>query len=620
MKGMRIEERGGNVMNETERKEETMNEKTEELNQEEKQTDSNTAEIDGEELKESDDLDVLRDEESVKEKPGSRKHLPWVIGGAVLILVLVVGMMVGLQKQHSKRIQKTYEKQISQAEKSLEVMDFEAAKKAYEEAIRLEPKKSEPYLGMANLYVAQDQPDKAEAVLKKAVKQVEKKEQEEVKVRYQFYTYPKKALKKENGSCDAGEYECSYAGGFNEAGGGIWVESVHELQGILNWYMADYDEDGAEELLVLTLDNQRTLPSDYNSEIVRNGVDLQMYELVDGKPVLQATYQALEPVLGYGDEEEDGIFLQKKDGTVYICGSCSNGIYLYADGTVLNSFILTYQDGKFREEGGQLQSVAGSDWSDEVEVSNQMASLLDKMGLAKDAAKIREDHMPMFRFLDRPDHTLLRIHGENEGGDSWKFIQSGNVADLGKVKLIIKYGELVVADGDADSRNQNASDGSQSEAAQPNASGQVNQSSGSEYQNLYGPLLDQVDATYGEYNDYYLDDIDGDGVKELLLQEGTCEADYMYQVYTIANGSAVYLGELSGGHTVFFEDTEGGNGSSILLMQAHMGYERISRVTLSNGSLSEEEISERELGEEEEYFDNGAPLPEAAVTDHSLLN
>ena len=529
-------------------------------------------------------------------------------------------MIVGIQKQHAGRTREKYENQISKAEKCMEEMDFEEAKKAYEEAIRLEPKKSEPYLGMANLYVAQDQPDKAENVLKKAVKQVEKKEQEEVKARYQFYTYPKKALKKENGSCDAGEYECSYAGGFNEAGGGIWVESVHELQGILNWYMADYDGDGAEELLVLTLDNQRTLPSDYNSEIVRNGVDLQMYELVDRKPVLQATYHALEPVLGYGDEEEDGIFLQKKDGTVYICGSCSNGIYLYADGTVLNSFILTYQDGQFREEGGQLQSVAGSDWSDEVEVSNQMASLLDKMGLAKDAAKIREDHMPMFRFLDQPDHTLLRIHGENEGGDSWKFIQSGNAADLGKVKLTIKYGELAVADGDTDSRSQDVSDGSQSEASQSNASGQANQSSGSEYQKLYGPLLDQVYATYGEYNDYYLYDMDGDGVKELLLQEGTCEADYMYQVYTIANGSAVYLGELSGGHTMFFEDTEGGNGSSILLMQAHMGYERISRVTLSNGNLSEEEISERELGAEEEYFDNGAPLPEAAVTDRSLLN
>ena len=361
-------------MSKTEKNEKIRNEKAEELNQEEKQTDS-------------------------------KKRLSWILGGGLFVLVLAVGMIVGIQKQHAGRTQEKYENQISKAEKCMEEMDYEKAKKAYEEAIRLEPKKSEPYLGMANLYVAQDQPDKAEAVLKKAVKQVEKKEQEEVKVRYQFYTYPKKALKKENGSCDAGEYECSYAGGFNEGDGGIWVESVHELQGILNWYMADYDEDG-----------------------------------------------------------------------------------------------------------------------------------------------------------------------------------------------------------------------SQSEAAQPNASGQVNQSSGSEYQNLYGPLLDQVDATYGEYNDYYLYDIDGDGVKELLLPEGTCEADYMYQVYTIANGSAVYLGELSGGHTVFFEDTEGGNGSSILLMQAHMGYERISRLTLSNGSLSEEEISERELGEEEEYFDNGAPLPEAAVTDRSLLN
>lgn len=94
-------------MSKTEKNEKIRNEKEEELNQEEKQTDSNTAEIDGEELKESDDLDVLRDEESAKEKPGSRKHLPWVIGGAVLILVLVVGMMVGLQKQHSKRIQKS---------------------------------------------------------------------------------------------------------------------------------------------------------------------------------------------------------------------------------------------------------------------------------------------------------------------------------------------------------------------------------------------------------------------------------------------------------------------------------------------------------------------------------
>ena len=130
------------------------------------------------------------------------------------------------------------------------------------------------------------------------------------------------------------------------------MESVHELQGVLNWYMADYDGDGAEELLVLTLDNHRTFPPDYNSEIVRNGVDLQMYELVDGKPVLQATYQALEPVLGYGDEEEDGIFLTE-EGTEWFTFAEAAPTESICMRTVrcLNSFILTYQDGKFREAG-----------------------------------------------------------------------------------------------------------------------------------------------------------------------------------------------------------------------------------------------------------------------------
>ena len=163
-------------MSKTEKNEKIRNEKAEELNQEEKQTDS-------------------------------KKRLSWILGGGLFVLVLAVGMIVGIQKQHAGRTREKYENQISKAEKCMEEMDYEEAKKAYEEAIHLEPKKSESYLGMANLYVAQDQPDKAEAVLKKAVKQVAKKEQEEVKVRYQFYTYPKKALKKENGSCDAGEYE-----------------------------------------------------------------------------------------------------------------------------------------------------------------------------------------------------------------------------------------------------------------------------------------------------------------------------------------------------------------------------------------------------------------------------
>ena len=100
----------------------------------------------------------------------------------------------------------------------------------------------------------------------------------------------------------------------------------------------------------------------------------------------------------------------------------------------------------------------------------------------------------------------------------------------------------------------------------------------------------------------------------------TCEADYQYYIYTIENGAAVYLDEITGGHTMFYEDTEAGSGNSILQLQGHMGYETLSRVSLNNGKVSTEVLSDRELGENDEYFDNGLPLPGSSVTDKSYLN
>lgn len=59
-------------MSKTEKNEKIRNEKAEELNQEEKQTDS-------------------------------KKRLSWILGGGLFVLVLAVGMIVGIQKQHAGR-------------------------------------------------------------------------------------------------------------------------------------------------------------------------------------------------------------------------------------------------------------------------------------------------------------------------------------------------------------------------------------------------------------------------------------------------------------------------------------------------------------------------------------
>lgn len=144
------------------------------------------------------------------------------------------------------------------------------------------------------------------------------------------------------------------------------------------------------------------------------------------------------------------------------------------------------------------------------------------------------------------------------------------------------------------------------------------------YRNAYEPLLDQVLEDYrdplGEYLNYAVYDIDKDGVKELLLQIGTCEADYLYQIYTIKDGRSEYLGNISGFHTMFYADENGGSEDYIIQLQGHMGYETIYHVSIRDGAPYTEEISSRELAADDSYYSNPYPLQMTNVADKSLLD
>lgn len=142
------------------------------------------------------------------------------------------------------------------------------------------------------------------------------------------------------------------------------------------------------------------------------------------------------------------------------------------------------------------------------------------------------------------------------------------------------------------------------------------------YSEIYGPLLDQTlgEYDYSEYLIYMVYDIDKNGVLELLLQTGTSEADYVYEVYTIQDESSVYLGELPGGHSVFYADENGGTENYIIRCAAHMSGESVSYVYLENGVLSEEEILSREVPANDTYYSNPYPLEYAYITDKALLD
>ena len=245
-------------------------------------------------------------------------------------------------------------------------------------------------------------------------------------------TYVKNVLIPQYGKCNTGKFECAYVVNSN---GGVAVDSVHSEKGILNWKVDDYDGDGTEELLVLLLDNQAKIQGD---SIDRNSISLQMYAEKDGKIELKDTYDGLCPVLGYADEENDGIFLKESNQKIYICGSTWNTFKNYVSGMVVQSFIITYENDKFAVQAGQTDSISGSDFSECADTAAKMTDVLSEIGLEKEAEQLS---IPAFRFNDEVDQTLLRITGENKGFQT-EYYTSNNAEDLGKVELTLACGEV----------------------------------------------------------------------------------------------------------------------------------------------------------------------------------
>lgn len=114
--------------------------------------------------------------------------------------------------------------------------------------------------------------------------------------------------------------------------------------------------------------------------------------------------------------------------------------------------------------------------------------------------------------------------------------------------------------------------------------------------NAYMGLLEK----YGENDDdmyicnYFLYDITGDGIPELWINSGTCEADYKLSVYTYDDGLiAIDEGtEGDAGHSAFLIGDD-----YILQVRGHMGYQSWSKITYNSGKLESEVVFEDNLNE-----------------------
>lgn len=88
---------------------------------------------------------------------------------------------------------------------------------------------------------------------------------------------------------------------------------------------------------------------------------------------------------------------------------------------------------------------------------------------------------------------------------------------------------------------------------------------------------------------YYLYDMTGDGIPELIIKNGSCEADYNDRVFTYKdNGKVECLGTIPSGHSVFYSADDG----ALVRSMGHMGYIQFDMITYEDNELKTELIYE----------------------------
>ncbi|WP_243136679.1 hypothetical protein [Acetobacterium paludosum] len=142
------------------------------------------------------------------------------------------------------------------------------------------------------------------------------------------------------------------------------------------------------------------------------------------------------------------------------------------------------------------------------------------------------------------------------------------------------------------------------------------------YKQVVYQLFKDNGAKYG-YSQYAcpysLFDMDSNGIPELFVKKGDCEANYEYSIYTYENGQAKFIGTTNGGHSGLYGQSNNSSGELILLM-AHMGYQQVDEINYVNGVITRNTISSGEVPAGKDYYKTDYPVPWAYARDTSLLN
>jgi hypothetical protein len=122
---------------------------------------------------------------------------------------------------------------------------------------------------------------------------------------------------------------------------------------------------------------------------------------------------------------------------------------------------------------------------------------------------------------------------------------------------------------------------------------------------------------YDKAVEYAVVDINKDGIYELIVTTGDNEAEKMTYFYSYKSGKIYSLGETGGSHSAYYEMN---SGNYIMHLNAHMGSEVVSHISIKDNKIFEEVVSEKEIKANEEYTSGDRLIVFKDVKDQSLLD
>lgn len=242
--------------------------------------------------------------------PPKKKRKRWIWGiaaAAVLIIALIIaGTLIFRDRQEKQR----YQDALASGNRYLEEMDYEKAEDAYLEAISIDPKQKEPYLGLVDTYVAMEDYDRAVETAEEAKEILPEEDQQEFDEIiekwegaysniYQAYFDKLSELSQTYG-------EVGYIS--VPLGDEYFIEENQYLTGLCFATLLDFDVDGTEELVVVYRD-----PEVNSDDSAAQNYTVEIWDYQEARLINIYKGKAI------GDMEHGiALYIEERDGKYYI--------------------------------------------------------------------------------------------------------------------------------------------------------------------------------------------------------------------------------------------------------------------------------------------------------------